>query len=282
MKVLVTGASGFVGSHLTKELTKRGIEWVSYHREFDQPKSFKGFDAIIHLAAKVHDMKYPTIDAFIPGNVELTKRLVMRAKEDKVSHFIFLSSIKVNGEEREEPYFEVDVPAPKDPYGLSKWMAENTIKEICSTKDSDSNDSTKLSYTIIRPPLIFGEGVKGNFELLQKIAKIPLPLPLGGIKNKRSFIHVNNLVDLIIYVATHKKEAQNKTLLASDGNDYSTTELLIKFGKKPWMLFYVPKSWFKFFFKLIGKEHYYAKIFESLTINGERILGNINQKISDT
>ncbi len=260
MKILITGASGFVGSALTKELSKRNIHWVAYHREYDLPKSFKGFNTIIHLAAKVHDMKYPTLDAFIAGNVELTERLARRALEDRVPHFIFLSSIKVNGEERDEPYFEVDVPAPKDPYGLSKWMAENIIKEICTQAGST------LKYTIIRPPLVFGEGVKGNFELLQKIAKIPLPLPLGGIKNKRSFIHVHSLVDLLIDCAKNSEHFQNKTFLASDGNNYSTTELLIKFGKNPKMLFYVPKSWFKFFFKLIGKKNYYSKVFESLQI----------------
>jgi UDP-glucose 4-epimerase len=261
MKILVTGASGFVGGHLTNLLTEKGIEWVAYDRTRDLPKSFEGFTTIIHLAAKVHDMNYPTIDAFLPGNVELTKKLINRAIQDKVPHFIFLSSIKVNGEERDEPYFEIDVPAPKDPYGLSKWMAENIIKE------ATHKNATNISYTIIRPPLIFGEGVKGNFELLQKIAKIPLPLPLGGIQNKRSFIDVNNLAELLINCAKSKDSYKNKTLLANDGNNYSTSELLIKFGKNPKMLFYVPKSWFKFFFKLIGKGHYYSKVFESLEID---------------
>lgn len=272
MKVLVTGTSGFVGKEMVAELKRRNIEFTTYNRELDVPKTFSEFSAIIHLAAKVHDMNYPGIESFIPGNVELTEKLVNRAIKDQVPHFIFLSSIKVNGEERMEPYFEVEVAAPKDPYGLSKWMAENIIKT--------AQEKFKINYTIIRPPLIYGTGVKGNFKTLMKLAKLSVPLPLGGVKNKRSFIALENLVDLIIYCLKHPTESFNQTLLAADGSDYSTSELLKILSKNKIKLFHIPSSFFKFFLKLLGKENHYNKIFGNLTIDSNNLKKTLNWKPS--
>lgn len=274
MNILVTGASGFVGKELVAELIKRNIAFSVYNRDKDEPKSFRDFTTIIHLAAKVHDMNYPGIDSFIPGNVELTEKLVKRAITDQVQHFIFLSSIKVNGEEQNQAYFEVTVPAPTDPYGLSKWMAENSIKEQCA------NSHAKVQYTIIRPPLIFGKGVKGNFLTLKKLANLPIPLPLGGIQNKRSFIALKNLVDLLIYCAEHTDESFNQTFLAHDGNDYSTSELLklLSENKSTFKLFHFSKNIFKLALILIGKKNYYSKIFESLTIDSTQMKKKLQWK----
>lgn len=272
MKILVTGASGFVGKELTAELDRRGISYGIYNRETDEPKSFKDFSAIVHLAAKVHDMNYPKLESFIPGNVELTEKLINRAVKDCVPHFLFLSSIKVNGEERDEPYFEVEVPAPKDSYGLSKWMAENIIKDFCKKINSTT------CYTIIRPPLIYGAGVKGNLRALMKLAKLPVPLPLGGIRNKRSYIALSNLVDLIIYCLVHPEESSNKTILANDGSDYSTSELLKILSGFRIRLFTVPTSFYKLFLKLLGRETHFNKIFGSLTIDPTNLKNTLKWK----
>ncbi|MDP1614764.1 MAG: SDR family oxidoreductase, partial [Methylococcales bacterium] len=252
MKVLVTGASGFVGKSLCAELLNQGHGVVAAVRSIgsvvknaeivtvgeidgatDWTDAFNGADVVIHLAARVHVMKDTALDPlteFRKVNVEGTLNLAQQAVKAGVKRFIFISSIKVNGEATLSPSFspvnvrgvstafsEVDIPNPQDAYGISKFEAEQGLLLIAQ--------QTGLEVVIIRPPLVYGAGVKANFASMMRAVKRGIPLPLGAIHNKRSFVYVGNLVSFIIKCMDHPAAA-NEVFLVSDGHDLSTTELL--------------------------------------------------------
>lgn len=236
MKILVTGANGFVGSSLCDRLGDRTIPFVAVTRnratesqfeigdlneKTDWSNALLGCDVVVHLAARVHLMSDTSCDplsAFRAVNVNATLNFARQAFLSGVQRFIFVSSVKVNGvETRNKPFVSFDEPAPVDPYGQSKLEAEIALREL--------SDATGLEVVIIRPPLVYGPGVRANFLKLMQLVKMGMPLPLGAINNRRSMVALDNLVDLLILCAQHPAAA-GQTFMVSDDHDVSITELL--------------------------------------------------------
>lgn len=242
-KVLVTGANGFVGKALCAELLRQGqsvraavrtanlqvenIETVpigTINGETDWANALLGTKVVVHLAARVHVMKdnaVDPLDAFRKVNIDGTRNLARQAAEAGVQRFIFTSSIKVNGEGTPlgQPYTAEDQPAPVDPYGISKREAEDALQQLAY--------ETGMEVVIIRPPLVYGPGVKANFLSMMCFLHKGVPLPFGAINNRRSLVALDNLVDFIIACIKHPAAA-NQTFLISDGEDLSTTDLLLR------------------------------------------------------
>lgn len=241
-KILLTGSSGFVGAALLAHLVKSGFQVTAALRhpsrrvsapvqaiavgdllpDTDWSKALSEVGVVIHAAARVHIMNEEAADPlkeFRRVNVDGTLRLASQAAEAGVRRFVFISSIKVNGEETElgKPYTADDAPAPVDSYGISKLEAEQGLLALAA--------ETGMEVTIIRPVLVYGPGVKANFLSMMGWLSKRVPLPLGAIHNKRSMVALDNLVDLIATCIEHPAAA-NQVFLVSDGEDLSTTELL--------------------------------------------------------
>lgn len=239
--VLVTGANGFVGRHVCEALFARDQPfrmlvreetWVGETRAavfrardlFDEEAvraGLSGCRAVIHLAGRVHVMDDnapdPMID-FRAINVEGTRSLARWAADAGAGRFVFVSSIKVNGESTPlAPFRESDVPAPEDPYGQSKWEAELALREIAA--------ETGLEVVILRPPLMYGAGVQANFLRLMKMVHRGIPLPLGAARNRRSLAFVRNVADAAVIASEHPR-APGETLLVSDGPALSSAEVV--------------------------------------------------------
>ncbi|MGQ9862809.1 MAG: NAD-dependent epimerase/dehydratase family protein, partial [Thiobacillaceae bacterium] len=203
----------------------------------DWSAALAGCDAIVHLAARTHVMRETAADPlalYRATNTEATLNLARQAALAGVKRLVFLSSIKVNGEGRETPYRETDVPAPEDAYARSKWEAEQGLRALAR--------ETGMEVVIIRAPLVYGPGVKGNFAKLVRWVRKGVPLPLGAVHNRRSLLALDNLVDFIALCADRERapQAANEVFLLSDGEDVSTSELLRKvaraYGVKPRLL----------------------------------------------
>ncbi|MEO3879133.1 UDP-glucose 4-epimerase family protein [Rheinheimera fenheensis] len=283
--VLLTGGSGFVGAALLQRLSGLNITAVGrtqpdnacglfFNSDISSNSDYSavlaGIKVVIHCAARVHMMDESSSDplaAFREVNTFGTLNLARQAAAAGVKRFIFLSSIKVNGESTlvDKPFKYDDVAKPEDAYGISKAEAEAGLRQIAA--------ETGMEVVIIRPPLVYGRGAKANFAAMLKLAQKNLPLPLGAIHNKRSLVALDNLVDLIVTCIEHPK-ADNQTFLVSDDRDVSTTELLKLMtraaGKKPWLI-PVPISWLKLAGKLTGKQ---AVI--------DRLCGNLQVDITHT
>ena len=296
-KILITGASGFIGQSLIKSLLNlsrsvRGTirsrkpvfsdtktEYVStgdINIKTNWKESLVNIDSIIHCAGKAHAIKSKKNNLskiYQSSNVDGTKQLAEQAAEAKVRRLIFLSSIKVNGEntnndvidkalnEKKILFSHKDLANPKDSYAKSKLEAEKILWDISSR--------TNLEVVLVRLPLVYGYGAKGNLAKLIKLVRLGIPLPLSLIKNQRSMIGIDNLVDLLIRCIDHP-EASGKTFLASDGEDLSTPEL-IKFiassmGRKA-NLFPFPISLLKFLGSVFGKSEEINKLVGSLRID---------------
>ena len=241
--LLVTGSNGFVGRGLCVDLSLRRYEVRPVGREVASNSSrqysdlFKlgdigpttewsgaldDVDAVVHLAARVHvmhDTEADPLAAFRAVNVEGTMNLARQAAAAGVKRFVFISSVKVNGESTQagQAFTEADAPNPQDAYGLSKHEAEQALRQLAV--------DTGMEVVIIRPPLVYGPGVKANFAALMRAVQRGWPLPLGAVGNHRSLVALSNLVDFIVTCITHP-QAANQTFLVSDGQDLSTTELV--------------------------------------------------------
>lgn len=285
MNILLTGVSGFVGSHLAKQLSQNSnfhiigvsrstsnqinIEYVNIKDISGQTHwspLLKNIDVVIHLAARAHIMnEYATnpLAEYRKVNTEGTLHLAEQAAKSGVKRFIFLSSVKVLGEEtpEQQPFSDNSPYNPLDYYGKSKMEAEKGLKDIFS--------NNKMEVVIIRPPLIYGPNVKANFRKMMLGINKMIPLPLGGIKNKRSLISINNLSDLIITCIKHPNAA-NQTFLASDGIDLSTSELSIKIGKalkKKVLVFTIPIMILRLIATLLNKEMAIQRLCGSLQVD---------------
>ncbi len=201
-----------------------GVETVVVGDLADAPdlrEALAGVAAVIHLAGRAHVMRETAADvdgAFRRANVEATHQLAAQAAAAGVRRFVFLSSVKVNGERTgDRPFTEADAPAPEDAYGRSKQAAEQALHGIAA--------ATGLEVAIIRPPLVYGPGVKANFLRLLRLVERGMPLPLASVRNRRSLVGVSNLCDLIVRCLAHPAAA-GETFLVSDQQDLSTPELI--------------------------------------------------------
>ncbi|WP_234495048.1 UDP-glucose 4-epimerase family protein [Vibrio maritimus] len=278
MKILLTGATGFVGGHLLRSIqdehevtclvrgaTKLNLDGVHHiYSDFEtssiQELDLSSFDQIIHCAARAHVMNDEVanpLEEYRKTNTDLTLALAQRAAEQGVKRFVFISSIKVNGESTRDVAFGADdLPNPSDDYGVSKAEAEQKLMSLAN--------SSNLEVVVVRPPLVYGPGVKANFVSLYKLAGKGFPLPLGCMdSNRRSLVSIYNLVDFII-TCIETPNAANQVFLVSDGEDVSTrrlVEILARAqGKSPWMV-PIPLIAFELLGKLTGK----AAVIERLT-----------------
>lgn len=270
----MTGASGFIGGHLTA--LDAGYDWTCISRrpapgcqpigdmaDFEGWQDlFHGVDVVVHLAARVHQMDSADKDLYHRDNVEVVEAMARAAELSGVRRFIFLSSIKVNGEETQvTPFRFDDPPAPTDPYGVSKRDAEEFLLEF-------SNKSS-LEVVVIRPPLVYGKGVKANFNKLLGLAKSKLLLPLSLLHNNRDMVSVDNLCDLIL-CCIESPAAVNNTFLVSDGCSYSTADIIVVArkvqGRKPG-LFPVPPLLLMLLLRMLGKGEMAKRLLGSLEVD---------------
>ena len=288
-KLLLTGATGFVGKALCSELLRKGemvftvqrfvnheVENIevtivgSIDKNTDWGKAFIDIDVVIHLAARVHvmhDNASNPLDEFRKVNVEGTEHLARSAASSGVKRLVYVSSIKVNGEATFglKQFTESDEASPQDPYDVSKWEAEQALHRVAQ--------KTGLEIVIVRPPLVYGAGVKGNFAQMLKMLTNNIPLPLASVNNRRSLVYIENLVDALILCATHPA-AKGKTYLVSDGEDISTTDLLHQLGVamgKPARLFPFPQSLLKLAGRLVSKSDQVDRLLGSLRVDSGKI-----------
>ena len=289
MKILVTGANGFIGAHLCHELSRRGISFRATARNSNAnnyadfvscdletadslDQLMDGCDLVVHLAGRAHVANDDSLEKYQVANEFVTRRLANAALQSGIARFVYLSSIKVNGESNDPrlPFRSSDNPMPLDNYGRSKLSAELALREICQANTMD--------YVIIRPPLVYGKGVKANFSALISAVKRGIPLPIATVKNVRSMIGINNLVDLIIATCTNQNAA-NQTFLASDGIDTSTPALVrfiaTSLNRRP-RIFPFPISILRLLAAVFGKSLAIDKLTGSLSVDISHTTSTLN------
>lgn len=289
MKILITGVNGFVGravwrrleaqpgvsavgSVRTPEIAKKNKKWVSMGEltaSADWTVLLEGVDAVVHIAARVHVLNEVATDPlaeFRRINVDGTMQLARQAAAAGAKRFVFVSSIKVNGESttRGCPFRPDDIPSPSDPYGVSKHEAESALRDLAL--------SSGMELVIVRPPLVYGPGVKANFAAMMRWLSRGVPLPLGAIENRRSLVALENLVDLLVLCIQHPA-AGGQTFLVSDGEDVSTTQLLREMGSAlgcKARLIPLPAAWLEWGASLIGKREVARRLCGSLQVDIEK------------
>ncbi|MCU7929621.1 MAG: SDR family oxidoreductase [Candidatus Thiodiazotropha sp. (ex Codakia rugifera)] len=285
--VIVTGASGFVGQHLCRYLVSQGyrvraamrtykrgwavcdqVEVGTIDNDTDWHSALEGMDTVIHLAARVHVMQESEADpinAFRHVNVAGSCALARQAAMAGVRRLIYISSIKVNGEKTcGTPFHADDAALPEDPYGQSKWEAEQALQEIA--------DETGLECVIIRPVLIYGSGVKGNLQRLTGLIRRRLPLPLASVNNHRSLVSIDNLTDFLRCCIDHPAAA-GEVFLVSDGHDLSTPQLIRKLAAGMGLsarLVHVPVGMLRFAGRMTGRSGIIERLTGDLQVDIEK------------
>lgn len=305
-RILITGAGGFVGQALTAALDSAGRDWIAATRRAsaqlgnrqiivgdigahtDWSAALRGIDCVVHLAARthvLHDDSDDPLAAYREINLHGTTVLAQQAAAAGVRRLVFLSSIKVNGEASAgHPFTEHDAPAPEDAYGITKREAEDALHAIAST--------TGLETVVLRPPLVYGPGVKGNFLRLLRLVERGMPLPFASIRNRRSLVYVGNLADALIS-CIDAPAARGKTYLVSDGEDCSTPALITGMAaamRKPPRLWPCPALLLNLGAALIGRRAEAMRLTGSLQIDAgslRRELGwspryTLDQGLSET
>lgn len=291
MKVLITGAMGFVGQHLVTECLKRPelqlvlptrhpfphywptervrrVEITDLNQKGIEAlwkSELQQVDVVVHLAALAHVMNGSS-DLYDQINAEGTKKLAEAAAKSGVKRFVFLSTIKVNGERTEPgaPFHEDSPPAPQDPYSVSKLKAENYIQAICQ--------ASQMEWTILRPPLIYALNAKGNIAGIRNFLEKHIPLPFGSIKNKRSLIDINELTKVVITCLDHPN-AGNQLFLIANPAPITTTALIQRIARElntQAILLPIPERLLRWLLILLGKKEMAKRLFDSLEINGEK------------
>lgn len=288
-RILVTGATGFVGRVLTAALVAAGHDVVACVRDAARPtiagvtrrvvadvgpetdwrEALAGVEAVAHLAARVHVMdegERAPLAAYRRVNALGTRRLAEAAAAAGVKRLLFLSTVKVNGERSAaEPFRESDPPAPADDYARSKWEGEQALAEVAATHG--------LETVVLRPPLIYGPGVAGNMGRLLDLVRRAPPLPLAAIDNRRSLLYVGNLASAAVACLT-SPAAAGETYLVRDGEDVSTPELIRRIGaaaSAPLRLFAVPPELIRLAGGLSGRAAAVARLLDSLVIDDRKI-----------
>ena len=279
-KIVLTGGSGFLGSHLlnneafkealaigrTQPRNHRHFQIVSFDADDDLAEVFNDKEIVVHVAARAHvmnDTSKSPLNEFRLVNTVGTLNLAENAAIAGVKRFIYISTVKVLGEQTEpgQAFKNGDSFNPQDPYSISKVEAEVGLKLI--------GEAHGMEIVIIRPPLVYGKGVKGNFASLLKLARFPIPLPFGSIQNKRSLVSVENLVDLIVVCLNHPN-AKNQTFLVSDDDDMSTSILFSRLadagGYKAY-IFSFPLILLSVSLRVLGKSAIYERLCGSMQVN---------------
>jgi nucleoside-diphosphate-sugar epimerase len=289
MNFLITGANGFVGKALCAELLHRKKSVRAAVRSENSPvenvevatvgiidghtdwsAALRGVDVVIHLAARVHVMKDTAADPlaeFLRVNLYGTSNLAQQAASAGIKRFVYVSSIKVNGEQTTEAqrFAESDEPDPQDPYAISKWRAEQDLWRTAQ--------ETGMEIVIVRPPLVYGPGAKGNFISLIAAIDKGIPLPLAGVRNARSLIYVGNLVDALIACAEHPAAA-GQTFLVSDKEAVSTAVLIAKIAQSlvcSNRLIYLSPGILRTVAVMLGRTEQVDRLLGSLRVNDEKI-----------
>lgn len=292
---LVTGANGFVGHALCQYLLDRGcqvrgavrissidilphgVEQVvisGIGRQTDWSGALDNIDVVVHLAARVHMMRDVATDPlaeFMEVNAYGTESLASQAAAKGVKRFVYVSSIKVNGESTADGHrmSELDPPQPQDPYGISKWRAEQALYNL--------SQGSSMEITIVRPPLVYGPGVKANFARLIEVIGKGVPLPLKNIKNSRSLVYVGNLVDAL-YACAINTNAAGQIYLIADGAGVSTpmlARLIAEKLGKPDRVFGFPVYLMNLAARLIGKAGAMDRLTQSLEIDNSKICSEL-------
>lgn len=293
LKVLVTGANGFVGAHLGGELVTQGYQVIGAVRRkpANMPDdtainymevgdlgphgewfpALSGVQAVVHLSGRVHVMREPLSDPlteFRRVNVAATENLARQAANAGVRRFVYVSSIKVNGERTwDRPFTEVDPPSPADAYAVSKWEAEQALAKVAQ--------ETGLEVVILRPPLVYGPGVAANFLELMRWVDRGIPFPFASIRNRRSLIYVGNLVSAIQRSLEHPSAA-GQTFLVCDDESLSTPELIgclaASLGRHPRLLPF-PVPLLRLMGVLAGRMSQIERLTESLVVDSSKIRG---------
>lgn len=265
MNILMTGANGFVGKSLSTALKNHNHDVTPLpHSQFPTSLAARCYDCLIHLAGRAHVMHETATDvyqAYKEVNVDYTLKVAWLARSLGVKRFVFLSSLKVIGEVSSQPFNELESPSPTDAYGQTKLEAELLLQDFCQKNG--------MELVIIRPPLIYGDGVKANFKGLIQLCNQPLPLPFGNINNKRSLISLDNLNSFIELCCQHP-QAANHTFLISDDFDVSTTELIqtIKRAlRRKSLLIPVPENLLRFLFIITGKQQLIDRLLGNLQVD---------------
>lgn len=288
MKVLVTGANGFVGAALVQHLARSGHDVVAHTRQPSTGQigssnrvirihgafealaqwsgALQGCDAVVHAAARVHqvkDLEPDPLAAYRQANVQHTLALAHAAAAHQVKRFVFVSSVKVHGEWSvpAQPFKADDTLKAVDAYGISKQEAEVSLHAMAA--------HCNMQVTTVRPPLVYGPGVKANFLTMMRWLQRGVPLPLGTIANQRSLVGLDNLVDLLALCLTHNGAA-NQRFLVSDGHDVSITELLLELAaalKVQPRLIPVPQAWLENGLGLVGRQGLAQRLCGNLAVD---------------